>query len=50
MYKCHEQQKVTDTHMNQKVKNLIHYHKEDHSFEVIQKWNSIRFSQKRYQK
>ena len=35
-----------DTHMNQKVENLIGYHKEDNSLEGIQKWNYIRFSQK----
>ena len=30
---------IIDTHMNQKVENLIGCHKEDNSLEGIQKWN-----------
>ena len=30
---------IIDTHMNQKVENLIGCHKEDSSLEGIQKWN-----------
>ena len=39
MHKYHEQQKVVDSYMNQKVENLIGYHKEGNSPECIQKWN-----------
>ena len=31
------EQKEIDTHMNQKIKNLLGYNKEDSSFEGIQK-------------
>ena len=39
MHKYYEQWKVIDTHMNQKVENVIGYHKEENSLEGIQKWN-----------
>ena len=39
LHKIREQWKVIDTHVNQKVENLIGYHDVDNSLEDFQKWN-----------